>query len=137
MALSVLKKFIPQDRNGLYILAYNILTFSMIFLYIFVYLGVFRNYGKKYLPLVVTVRTIVLGLFLIWFYNPFRSKFEYGRALPVFAGAAGLALLLSISKYDFLNLVHFSMYWKMLPPQPECSTPDDGPFADNGVKKTK
>jgi len=132
-----LDKFVPESNHDFYIMVYSVLTFFMVIFYIFVYFGVQSNYGKQYLPIVVTARNIFLGLFLVYFYNPLRSKFEYGRTLPIFATAAGLALLLTIRKYDILNLVNFCLYGQLLPDidKSECKL-DGHPKKDIQISKT-
>jgi hypothetical protein len=114
MLKEILNKYVPKSTNDFYIMIYTVSTIFMILLYIVVYFGISENYGKKYLPLVVTLRNVILSVFLIYFYNPFRKTYEYGRALPIFATAAGISLLLTIKRFDFLNLVHFCLYGKLL-----------------------
>ena len=77
---------------------------------------------QRYIPLITTLRTLFLSAFLIFFYNPLRSTFEYGRALPIFAFSAGITILLLVDRYDILNLTHFMLYGDVLPPNPkkEC-----------------
>ena len=90
-------------------------------LYIFIYLGTLKEYGDKYIPLLVTARTLVLAGFLIYFYNPLRSTYSYGHALPTFAFGAGISLLLFLDKFQIENLVHFLLYRKVLPePVKKC-----------------
>jgi hypothetical protein len=122
MNLGFLKKLIPKTEHGFYISLYTISTVLIVILYGSAYLGISRLHGNKYLPLVITSRNILLSLFLIYFYNPFRSTYNYGRALPIFATAAGISLLLTINKFDILNLVHFILYGTILekPIKPEC-----------------
>ena len=76
------------------------------------------QYKEKYLPLVSTARTLVLASFLIYFYNPLRTEYEYGHALPLFAFTAGITLLFLLGKYEILNLAHFLLYGKTLPEHP-------------------
>lgn len=77
---------------------------------------------QRYIPLITTLRTLFLSGFLIFFYNPLRSTFEYGRALPIFSFSAGITILLLVDRYDILNLTHFMLYGDVLPPNPkkEC-----------------
>jgi hypothetical protein len=83
--------------------------------YCYVYIISKSQYGDKYLPILTTGRTLVLAGFLLYFYNPLRNKFEYGRSMPFFAFSAGLTLLFLLKKYDILNFVHFILYVKLLP----------------------
>ena len=137
--LNILKKYLPHSYNQYYIWAYTIFTFLMITFYTFLYLGVESNYGPKYLNLVVTVRTILLALFLIYFYNPLRSNFDYGPALPIFATGAGIALLLTLRKFDILNLVHFLLYGKLIPipDKPECNLDNAPIFPEKNLQISK
>jgi len=107
---------LPSSDHQIYIMLYSVLTILMVLLYGLLYLRVVQNEGYKYLPLIVTARNILLSSFLIFFYNPFRSVYTYGRALHVFAVGAAISLLLTISKFDVLNLVHFLLYGKLLTP---------------------
>ena len=105
-----------------YEILFTVLTVFMVLLYVLVYLGAIAHSGDKYIPLIVTARTLILSGFLLWFYNPFRTKFEYGHALPTFAFAAGIALLLFLDKFQIENLVHFLLYAEVLPgPDPKKS----------------
>jgi uncharacterized membrane protein YjfL (UPF0719 family) len=98
-----------------------ILSASVMIFYVVIYLGALKQTGDKYVPLLVTARTLVLAGFLLYFYNPLRSKFEYGRALPTFAFAAGVSLLLFLDKFQIENLVHFILYQNVLPvPEKKC-----------------
>jgi uncharacterized membrane protein YjfL (UPF0719 family) len=103
-----------------YEILFTILTGLSLILYAFVYLGILTEYGDKYIPLLVTARTLILSGFLLWFYNPLRSKFEYGHSLPTFAFSAGIALLLFLDKFQIENLVHFMLYGKVLPEPNKC-----------------
>jgi phosphatidylglycerophosphate synthase len=96
-----------------------ILSVSIITSYIYIYISAKREYGEKYVPIIITARTLVLAAFLIFFYNPLRSKFEYGRSLPLFAFTAGITLLLFLDRYQILNLVHFCLYGDVLPARPK------------------
>jgi uncharacterized membrane protein YjfL (UPF0719 family) len=95
------------------------LTATMYITYIYIYISSRKNYGEKYIPLIITARTLVLAGFLIFFYNPLRSTFEYGHSLPLFAFGAGISLLLFLDKYQILNLVHFLLYGDTLPERPK------------------
>jgi uncharacterized membrane protein YjfL (UPF0719 family) len=100
-----------------------VVTIIMYGLYIFAYLGILKVYGEQYIPLLVTLRTLILAGFLLYFYNPFRSSFSYGPALPTFAFTAGISLLLFLKKYDIENLVHFILHGQLLPvPDKKCAT---------------
>ncbi len=130
MFLSLIKPYIPKNINyhNLYISIYTALTILLFIVYGIIYFRVTKkDTGEKYIPIIVTVRTIILSSFLIYFYNPLRSKFDYGHALPIFATAAGVALLLTLSRFDIMNLVHFCLYGKVLPPQsnPECKVDNE------------
>ena len=102
---------------------YEILLISLTIIlyvsYIYIYISSRKNYGETYIPLIITARTIVLAGFLIFFYNPLRSKFEYGHSLPLFAFGAGISLLYSLDKYQILNLVHYILYGDILPAHPK------------------
>jgi hypothetical protein len=112
--VDIYRVFTPKNKDDFYLLIYNISTIVIIILYIVVMLRIeFGNYGK-YLGIVTTVRNIFLALFLIYFYNPFRTSYNYGRILPIFATGAGIALILTITKFDILNLLHFCRYGTLL-----------------------
>lgn len=89
--------------------------------YSYLYFIAQSQYGEKYLPLLITGRSLILALFLIYFYNPLRSKFEYGPSMPFFAFSAGISLILLQKKYDLLNMAHFLLYGKVLPPDPSLA----------------
>lgn len=116
--LPLFKRFLPKSEHDFYLTLYTVLTILFIGAYTGVYFNLLRQNGEKYLPLIVTLRTLVLAFFLIYFYNPLRSSFNYGRALPIFATAAGVALLLTVTRFDILNLVHFCLYGTVLPAPP-------------------
>jgi len=131
-------KILPQNEHQIYVFVYTIVTVSMVTLYAFIYLGILQNYGEKYLPLVKTVRNILLSSFLLIFYNPFRQVYNYGPALHIFAAAAGVSLLLTISRFDLLNLVHFILYGKVLEnPENSCNKVDDVTKADKALQVSK
>jgi len=134
MNLGFLNKLIPQGNQAFYIYLYTISTVLIISIYSAAYLGVSWLHGQKYLPLIITSRNLLLSIFLIYFYNPFRTTYNYGRALPIFATAAGVSLLLTINRFDILNLVYFILYGVILekPNKPECKI--DNERKDN--KKT-
>lgn len=95
------------------------LTVVLICTYAYAYYISTTNKGRKYIPLITTTRIIVTASFLIYFYNPLRSTFEYGHALPIIAFSAGISLLLLINRYDILNLAHFIIYGQILPENPK------------------
>lgn len=134
MILDFIKNILPKTDHAFYISLYTISTISIVILYGGTYVGLSRSYGEKYLPLIITSRNILLSLFLIYFYNPFRTTYNYGRALPIFATAAGISLLLTINKFDILNLVHFFLYGIVLekPNKPEYKLEDE----HEHIKKT-
>ena len=102
-----------------YVLILTVLTIVLIATYAYAYyISTTRN-GHKYIPLITTTRIIVTATFLIYFYNPLRSTFEYGHALPIIAFSAGVSLLLLINRYDILNLAHFILYGQILPENPK------------------
>jgi hypothetical protein len=101
------KKLSHSSTHNFYIKLYQITTFVIIGLYIIVHLGLTLEFGDKYLGLLVTVRNIVLGIVLIYLYNPFRTTYNYGRFLPIIASGAGVALLLTVKKMDLINLYNF------------------------------
>ena len=113
-------------------------TLLLIGLYVSAYYFTKESKYEKYIPLLMTVRTLFLGFFLIFFYNPLRTSFEYGHSLPLFAVAAGVTLLLLLNKYDILNLAHFILYGDLLPPNPKkvCRMEND-PTANTLEEKTK
>ena len=96
-------------------------TILVISIYAYAYFMAETKYGERYIPIINTIRTIVLASFLIFFYNPLRSTFDYGRSLPFFAFSAGVSLLLLLDKYQILNLLHFILYGKPLPENPQKS----------------
>lgn len=77
------------------------------------------QYGNKYLPVLSTGRTVVLAGFLLFFYNPLRTQFEYGPSMPFFAFSAGISLIMLLKRYDILNLVNFLLYGELLPEDPQ------------------
>lgn len=117
-----IKRLLPKSEHDFYLTLYTVLTILFIGAYTGIYFNLARQRGERYLPLIVTLRTLVLAFFLIYFYNPLRSSFDYGRALPIFATAAGFALLLTVTRFDMLNLVHFCLYGVILPTPPGCDT---------------
>ena len=96
-----------------------VLTGVIVTTYIYVYISAKREYGDKYLPLIITGRTLILASFLIFFYNPLRSEFQYGRSLPFLAFTAGMTLISFLDKYQVLSLVHFVLYGDILPIHPK------------------
>ena len=120
---NIYKLLLPKNTDDVYILFYNFSTIILVFLYIILVLGIHLGNYEKYFELVVTARNIFLGLFLIYFYNSFRTSYNYGRILPIFATGGGIALLLTITKFDILNLIHFCRYGTMLenPKKSNCS----------------
>lgn len=127
MNLGFLNKLVPKTDQAFYLYLYAISTALIILLYTGTYLGISFFHGNKYLPLVITSRNLLLSLFLIYFYNPFRTTYNYGRALPIFATAAGISLLLTINRFDILNLVYFMLYGVILdkPNKPECKVENE------------
>jgi uncharacterized membrane protein len=114
---STIKGFFKQKW---YEKAFIISTFVLFALYGYTYfLAKQSNKEKQYIPLIITARTLFLASFLIFFYNPLRSSFEYGHALPLFTFSAGITLLFFLDKYDILNLAHFMLYGETLPPNPK------------------
>ena len=105
------------------------LTILLFFVYVISYLFASYQYGQLYLPLIMTARTIVLASFLIYFYNPLRTKYEYGHSLPLFAFTAGITLLLSLERYQVLDLFHFLIYGKTIPENPKkvCRLEEENP----------
>ena len=127
MNLSSLKNLLPKTDHEFWVSIYAMSTISILVLYAGTYLGLSRTHGDKYLPLIITSRNLLLSLFLIYFYNPFRTTYNYGRALPIFATAAGVSLLLTIKKFDILNLVNFILYGTILkkPNKSACKVEND------------
>jgi hypothetical protein len=87
--------------------------------YGYVYFISSKKHGQKYIPLIVTTRILILAFFLIYFYNPLRSTYAYGHAMPIIASSAGISLLLLLNRFDILNLVHFMLYGDLLPENPK------------------
>lgn len=94
------------------------LTVILVLGYCYVYVISKSHYGDKYLPLLSTGRTLILAGFLLFFYNPLRTQFEYGQSMPFFAFSAGISLLFLLKRYDVLNLVNFLLYGELLPEDP-------------------
>jgi hypothetical protein len=59
-----------------------ILTSIIVIGYCYMYIVSRNMYGDKYLPLLSTGRTLILAGFLLYFYNPLRTQFEYGPSMP-------------------------------------------------------
>ena len=111
----MLLKLNTQDWFKLILTSFTVL---LVCSYAYVYIMAKKNYGDQYIPLLTTARTLILSFFLLYFYNPLRSEFEYGRSLPFFAFSAGVSLLLLLDKFQILNLVHFVLYGELLPENP-------------------
>ena len=94
------------------------LTVLIIASYCYVYVISKTHYGDKYISILSTGRTLILASFLLFFYNPLRSKFEYGHSMPFFAFSAGVSLIFLLKKYDILNFVNFILYGVLLPEDP-------------------
>jgi len=114
-----MKLNIKLGTQDWYVIILTTLTIILICTYAYVYYISTTSKGQKYLPLISTTRIIVTAAFLIYFYNPLRSTFEYGHALPIIAFSAGVSLLLLLNRYDLLNLAHFMIYGDILPEQPK------------------
>jgi len=111
---------ISQEWYEILLVVVTIVLYSF---YIFAYLGILKVYGEEYITLLVTLRTLILAGFLLYFYNPLRSSFSYGPALPTFAFTAGISLLLFLDRYDIENLFHFILHDKLLhKPDKKCAT---------------
>ena len=111
------KQFLQQSW---YEKAFIISTFLLFSLYGYAYVIAKNSVKEKtYIPLIITARTLFLSAFLIFFYNPFRSTYEYGHALPLFTFSAGITMLFFIDKYAILNLTHFLLYGEIMPPNPK------------------
>jgi hypothetical protein len=120
-----IKKFLKQSWYEKVFIFSTILLFS---LYGYTYIIAKQSVKEKqYIPLIITARTLFLSAFLIIFYNPLRSSYEYGHALPLFTFSAGITMLLLLDKYDILNLVHFILYGEVLPSNPKkiCTLVND------------
>lgn len=111
--------FLKLNSQDLFIYALNFFTIVIVLCYVYAYFMAETKYGNKYIPLLATSRALLLAGFLIIFYNPLRSEFDYGRSLPFFAFSAGVSLLLLLDKYEVLNLVHFLLYGNLLPDNPK------------------
>jgi hypothetical protein len=109
-------RFGSQDS---YVLILTALTVVLILTYAYAYYISTKFQGERYIPLISTTRIIVTAAFLIYFYNPLRSTFEYGHALPIIAFSAGISLLLLVNRFDLLNLAHFMLYGQLLPENPK------------------
>lgn len=94
-------------------------TILIISIYAYAHFIAETKYGQKYIVLLSTTRTLVLAGFLMYFYNPLRSQFDYGRSLPFFAFSAGVTMVLLLDKFQILNLVHFILYGDILPEKPQ------------------
>jgi hypothetical protein len=136
MTLSLLKNLLPKTDHEFWVSIYAMSTISILVLYAGTYLGLSRTHGDKYLPLIITSRNLLLSLFLIYFYNPFRATYNYGRALPIFATAAGVSLLLTIKKFDILNLVNFVLYGTILkkPNKSACKVENDNDEVQKAIQ---
>ena len=99
----------------------TILSVLIVVSYCYMYVISKTHYGNKYIPILETGRTLVLAGFLLYFYNPLHSEFEYGRSMPFFAFSAGVSLIFLLKKYDVLNLVHFVLYGQLLPEDPSVN----------------
>ena len=95
-----------------------ILTSIIVIGYCYMYIVSKSIYGDKYLPLLSTGRTLILATFLLYFYNPLRTEFEYGPSMPFFVFSAGITLLFLLKRYEILNLVNFLLYGELLPEDP-------------------
>lgn len=111
--------FIKLTSQDWFKIILTVFTILIVLIYIYVYLLAKKDYGDKYIPLLSTTRTLVLSAFLIFFYNPLRSTFEYGRSMPFFAFSAGISLILLLDKFQILNVVHFILYGELLPENPQ------------------
>ena len=107
------------STQGWYVIILTTLTAILFVTYAYVYFVSTGRYGKKYIPLITTTRILVIAAFLLYFYNPLRSKFEYGHALPVIAFSAGISLLLLVNRDDIHNLVYFILYGELIPENPK------------------
>lgn len=114
--MQIIKNFLKQSW---YEKAFIVSTVVLFSLYGYTYF-IAKKSGKEkqYIPLIITARTLFLSAFLIFFYNPLRSSFEYGHALPLFTFSAGITMLLLLDKYEVLNLTHFLLYGEVMPPNP-------------------
>jgi hypothetical protein len=114
---NVVKQFLKQSWYEKVLIISTVLLFS---LYGYTYfIANNSEEKKKYIPMLITARTLFLSGFLLFFYNPLRTSFEYGHALPLFTFSAGITLLLLVDKYEVLNLTHFMLYGETLPPNPK------------------
>ena len=91
------------------------MTIIIVILYIFTYIYKVNKLDPVYLKLLSTARTLLLAAILLYFYNPMRTKFNYGHSMPFFAFSAGVTLLLLLDKEDILNLTYFILYGKAMP----------------------
>ena len=106
------------DPKNYFKLFLTLLSVLIVLAYCYVYIISRTKYGNKYISLLTTGRTLVLAVFLLYFYNPLRTQFEYGPSMPFFAFSAGLSLMFLLKRYDILNLVHFLLYGELLPEDP-------------------
>ena len=114
---NIVKQFLKQTW---YEKAFIVSTVVLFSLYGYTYfIAKNSDKEKQYIPMLITARTLFLSAFLLFFYNPLRSTFEYGHALPLFTFSAGITLLLLVDKYEVLNLTHFMLYGQTLPPNPK------------------
>lgn len=112
---------ITIDSKDYFKIFLTLLTILIVVGYCYVYIISKTHYGDKYLPLLSTGRTLVLAGFLLYFYNPLRTQFEYGPSMPFFAFSAGISLVFLLKRYDILNLVHFLLYGDLLPEDPSIA----------------
>jgi hypothetical protein len=108
------------DPKNYFKLFLMFLTALLVSGYCYVYFISKSRYGDKYLPLLSTGRTLILAGFLLYFYNPLRTKYEYGPTMPFFAFSAGISLIFLLKRYDILNLVNFLLYGDVLPEDPNA-----------------
>jgi len=120
-SLALLRMSIIIDTRNYFKIFLMALTIILVLGYCYVYVISKTHYGDKYLPLLTTGRTLVLAVFLLFFYNPLRTQFEYGPSMPFFAFSAGISLIFLLKRYDVLNLVHFLLYGDLLPEDPSIA----------------
>jgi hypothetical protein len=118
-------KLSTQDWFQIILMTFTVL---LVCLYVYAYVIASKNHEGRYIQLLITARTLILASFLLYFYNPLRSEFEYGRSLPFFAFSAGLSLIFLLDRFEILNLVHFILYRELLPENPvkQCKLVEAG-----------
>ena len=102
-----------MESRDWYVIILQTFTVLIVIFYIFTYIYTLKELDPAYLTLLSTARTLILAGILIYFYNPLRHTFNYGKSMPFFAFSAGVSLILLLNRDDIMNLVHFILYRKL------------------------